>query len=87
MLTTKRIWSLRRIFLLSIIGSISLLAIASIAILSQPQTNNYNMLAANDIKYWANILTDESRDYLVTSERQALSNNFSVIADRLSLRL
>lgn len=78
MLTTKRIWSLRRIFLLSIIGSISLLAIASIAILAQQQTNNYNMLAANDIKYWANILTDESRDYLVTSERQALSNNLSI---------
>lgn len=76
--TTKRIWSLRRICLISIIGFISLLSIISIAIVTQQYTNSYNSLAANDIKYWANVLTNESQNYLVNSERQALNDNLSI---------
>ena len=80
--TTKHIWSIRRICLFSIIGLISLLSIISISIITQQHTNSYNTLAENHIKYWANVLTEESRSYLVNSERQALKDNL-VISEQI----
>jgi len=75
---TKRMWSIRRICLISIIGAVSLLSIISIAIITQQYNKSYHTRAANQITYWANILADESRNYLVNSERQALIDNFSL---------
>ncbi|WP_257171578.1 sensor histidine kinase [Colwellia sp. M166] len=75
---TKRIWSIRRIFLISIIGFVSLLSIVSISILAKQYINSYNILASSHIKYWASVVADESRDYLVNSERQALNDNLSI---------
>lgn len=78
MLPTKHIWSIRRICLISIIGFVALLSIISISILSKQYINSYNVLAANQIQYWASVLADQSKGYLVNSQRQALDNNLSV---------
>lgn len=76
--TTKPIWSIRRICLISIIGTVSLLSIISIAIISLQNNKSYHTLAANHIIYWADTLSDESRNYLANSERKALIDNFTL---------
>lgn len=78
--TTKPIWSMRRICLISVLGAVSLLSIICIIILSQQYHKSFHNQAANQITYWANVLSDESRNYLANSERQALIDNFSLPA-------
>ena len=76
--TTKRIWSIRRIFLVSIIGFVIAFSIINLAIISQQYSSSYNNLAANHIKYWAEELADESSHYLIDSDRQALKDNLII---------
>jgi len=78
MLVSKRIWSLRRICLTSIVGFATLFAIISMSIITHQYMKSYNTLAENDIKYWANVLSDESRNYLANSERHALNAKLSI---------
>ncbi|MGB2741156.1 MAG: ATP-binding protein [Cognaticolwellia sp.] len=79
MSTTKRIWSLRRIFLISIISLILLLSIFSITIINQKNADSYHTLSSSYIKYWADVVTDESINYVVNSERQALNDNLLIV--------
>lgn len=76
--TTRRIWSIRRLLLLSIIGFVIVFSIINLAIISQQYSNSYNNLAANHIKYWASELADDSKDYLVNSDRQSLKDSLTI---------
>ncbi|MGB1262684.1 MAG: sensor histidine kinase [Cognaticolwellia sp.] len=75
--TNKRVWSIRRIFLLYIIGFVTLTSITSIAIVTEQNTRGHQTVAEGHIKYWAKMIVDGSREFLVNSERQALSNSFA----------
>ncbi|ASP47467.1 sensor histidine kinase [Cognaticolwellia beringensis] len=76
--TIQPIWSIRRIFLISIFSAFSILSILSISIITQQFNQTYHDSAAEQIEHWANILADESLLYLVNSERNALDDNFSL---------
>ena len=76
--TTKRIWSIRRIFLVSIIGFVIFISVVNLAIISQQYSSSYNNLAANHVKYWANELANESKTFLLSSDRQALKDNLAI---------
>ena len=73
-------WSIRRVFLLSIIGVVTLIAMGCIAVISQQHSKSYQTVEANQVVHWANIVADESLNYLINTERQALSDNFSLPA-------
>jgi signal transduction histidine kinase len=76
--TTARIWSIRRIFLLSIIGLVIASSIINLVIISQQYNESYHKLAIDDIKYWAEELADESKSYLISSDRQSLTDNLTI---------
>ena len=75
--TSKRIWSIRRVCLISIIGFVTLFSIISIAIITQQNTRGHQAVASEHIKYWAKMIVEGSREFLVNSERQALSDEFA----------
>lgn len=72
------VWSIRRICLISIIGTISLFSILSISIVTQQFNKSYNANSALQIKHWADVLTNESLIYVINSERQSLLDNFTL---------
>lgn len=76
--TTIRIWSIRRIFLLSIIGLVIASCMVNLVFISQQNIASYHKLAADDIKYWAEELADESKSYLISSDRQSLMDNMTI---------
>lgn len=78
--TIKAIWSIRRVLLISFIAATSLLSLFSISIITQEYSNSYNSVEANQIKHWATVLSDESLNDLMNSEREALNDNFSLPA-------
>lgn len=76
--TIQPIWSIRRICLISMVGAILFLSIFSISVITQQFTKSYNDSAADQIKHWANVLANESLNYVANSERNALIDNFSL---------
>ncbi|WP_233143852.1 sensor histidine kinase [Colwellia chukchiensis] len=75
---SKRIWSIRRILLTALVVSMTLLSSISVAIISHQAINSYQTLASSEIKYWANIVSNESQDYIQNAARQALKDNLSI---------
>ncbi len=74
----KPIWSIRRVFLLSIIGAITFLSIVSIAIISQQHTKSDHEIEANQIVHWANVVAGESIGYLTINNQLPMSDNFKL---------
>jgi signal transduction histidine kinase len=75
---TQRIWSVRRILLVSIISFVIVFSIINLSIISQQYSSSYNDLAADHIKYWADELSEESKPYLRNSDRQAIKENLTI---------
>ncbi|WP_081179257.1 ATP-binding protein [Colwellia sp. PAMC 21821] len=74
--TTQPIWSIRRIFLISIFSAFSILSILSLSIITHQFNKSYHDSAAEQIEHWAKVLADESLLYVVNSERKALNDSF-----------
>lgn len=76
--TTKRIWSIRQILMLSHVGFAVIASIISLIIVSSQFGSSFKTLATNDIKYWANEVAQLSQNHLIAGQKEALQNQLHI---------
>lgn len=76
--TSKRVWSVRAIFMQAIVGFIAITGIISLTIMTKQLTGSFEQLISTDVEYWANTVSSQSIHFLRNNDKEKLKTVLTI---------